>query len=88
MKKCGKMVRNTITKGVEIIANIMKFKVWRIKKMTLTERAKEMNKLYGKRINRSTTEWFKNFICEWEDITKKLRKYDCSKIKIIHKEDK
>ena len=56
--------------------------------MTLTERAKEMNKLYGKKINRSTTEWFKNFICEWEDITKKLRKYDCSKIKIIHKEDK
>lgn len=56
--------------------------------MTLTERASEMNKLYRKKIHGGTTEWFKNFICEWEDIAKKLRKYDCSKIKIINKEDK
>lgn len=56
--------------------------------MTLTERANEMKKLYRNKIDRGTTEWFKNFICEWEDITKKLRKYDYSKIKIINKEDK
>ena len=34
-----------------------------------------------------TKEWRENFIYEWEDITKKLRKHDCSKIKIINKEN-
>lgn len=56
--------------------------------MTLTERANEMRKLYKNKITSGTNEWFENFICEWEDITKKLRKHDCSKIKIINKEDK
>lgn len=57
------------------------------KKMTLTERANEMRKLYKNKITSGTNEWFEKFICEWEDITKKLKKHDCSKIKIINKED-
>ena len=46
-----------------------------------------MRKLKRGTSNYITKEWREKFICEWEDIKKKLRKHDCSKIKIINKED-
>lgn len=54
---------------------------------SITEKATRIHKQISAHKNFSY-EWCLGFIAEWEEITKKLRRYDLSRVKLVPKAGK